>query len=459
MSEAEFSPQTIRRNQMLLGGGILSVVLLLAYFWVDSDNKSVEAPPPPQPKTVNINAPGALVDDKDAWRGQADKELNEMTKRLSAMELRLQQKVTAESTPPGDPGQLTAIPDDLKKIPTREPALADVDDYNKAETRRRAELEQQNRKRGTWPPQPPPPTPPSSRAATPVAPPPGRPGEDVSVASAPVPAVEKPRGIKTEEIKDVAGTTPPAGGKTDGAAPATSAARIHVGNYIPTGSFVKVAVLMGIDAPTGGQAQTNALPVLLHVTDLASLPNRFRHDIKDCVITAFGTGDVSSHRVMVRTETLACVRTDGTVIETALKGHVAGEDGKYGFRGRLVEKQGQVMANAALAALASGIGTAFQQSTVTQSVSPLGAMNSVSPEKSIQSGVSSGVGNAMNMIARHWLSVAEKIFPVLEVDAGRVGEVVIAKGVSLPDSVGGADASDFPELERRNKRMNRYEEI
>ena len=40
---------------------------------------------------------------------------------------------------------------------------------------------------------------------------------------------------------------------------------------------------------------------------------------------------------------------------------LAGEDGKAGMRGRLVSKQGQLLANALLAGVASGIGQAFPE--------------------------------------------------------------------------------------------------
>ena len=44
-------------------------------------------------------------------------------------------------------------------------------------------------------------------------------------------------------------------------------------NYLPSGMFGQAVLLAGLDAPTGGQAQSNPQPVLLHLRDSAMLPN------------------------------------------------------------------------------------------------------------------------------------------------------------------------------------------
>ena len=110
-----------------------------------------------------------------------------------------------------------------------------------------------------------------------------------------------------------------------------------------------------------------------------------------------------------------------------VKGYVAGEDGKAGMRGRLVSKQGQILANALLAGVASGIGHAFTQSSTTLSVSPLGTTSSVDPGKQLEAGLGTGVGKALDRLAQYYISLAEKVFPVIEVDAGRSVDVVLTQ--------------------------------
>ena len=173
-----------------------------------------------------------------------------------------------------------------------------------------------------------------------------------------------------------------------------------------------------------------------------------------------GFGDVSSERAYIRTESLSCVTRDGTAIDVPIKGYVAGEDGKAGMRGRLVSKQGQLLANALLAGVASGIGHAFQQGSTTLSVSPLGATGTVEPGKQLQAGIGTGVGRALDRLAQYYISLAEKVFPVIEVDAGRAVDVVVTQGVSLQGSLDAAsdDREEFPQLADRARLLRRNDD-
>ena len=76
-------------------------------------------------------------------------------------------------------------------------------------------------------------------------------------------------------------------------------------------TFIYSAVLGGLDAPTGGQSQTNPHPILIRLSDNAVLPNRFRGEYRECFVIAAGYGDISSERAYLRTENLSCVRADG----------------------------------------------------------------------------------------------------------------------------------------------------
>jgi conjugal transfer pilus assembly protein TraB len=221
--------------------------------------------------------------------------------------------------------------------------------------------------------------------------------------------------------------------------------------YIPSGAFTRALLLGGLDAPTGGQAQRNPQPVLLRLMDNAVLPNQFRSKVKECFVVGAGYGDVSSERAYIRTESLSCITRDGTAIDVPVKGYVAGEDGKAGMRGRLVSKQGQILANALLAGVASGIGQAFTQSATTMSISPLGTTSTVDPAKQLQAGLGTGVGKALDRLAQYYITLAEKVFPVIEIDAGRTVDVVLTQGIALQGSLDAAtqDAETYPRLAAR----------
>ena len=52
--------------------------------------------------------------------------------------------------------------------------------------------------------------------------------------------------------------------------------------FLPTGSITKVTLLSGFDAPTMSAAKTNPLPILMKITDLSILPNRYKYDMREC---------------------------------------------------------------------------------------------------------------------------------------------------------------------------------
>jgi conjugal transfer pilus assembly protein TraB len=220
------------------------------------------------------------------------------------------------------------------------------------------------------------------------------------------------------------GTPPPAGAQGHAAAAQT------ISTFLPV-SFTRGVLLGGLDAPTGGQAQSNPHPILIRLSDNSILPNRFRGEYRECFVIAAGYGDISSERAYLRTESLSCVRADGAAMEIKIQGSVYGEDGKVGMRGRLVTKQGQLLANALLAGVVGGIGQGIASSSTTYSTSALGTIASATGSEALKAGVGSGVGRALDRLAQYYIKLAENTFPVIEVDAGREIDVVITKGVRI----------------------------
>ena len=222
-----------------------------------------------------------------------------------------------------------------------------------------------------------------------------------------------------------------------GASKSTDAERSRGGSpqtiatFLPV-SFTRGILLGGLDAPTGGQSQSNPHPVLIRLSDNSVLPNQFRGEYRECFVVAAGYGDISSERAYLRTESLSCVRADGATLEVRIQGTVYGEDGKVGMRGRLVTKQGQMLANALLAGVVSGIGQGLATANTSYSNSPLGTVASTdSNADAYRAGLGSGVGKALDRLAQYYIKLAENTFPVIEVDAARQIDVVITKGVRI----------------------------
>jgi conjugal transfer pilus assembly protein TraB len=221
-------------------------------------------------------------------------------------------------------------------------------------------------------------------------------------------------------------------------------------------SFTRGTLLGGLDAPTGGQSQSNPHPVLIRLSDNSVLPNRFRAEYRECFVIAAGYGDISSERAYLRTESLSCVRADGATLEVKIQGSVYGEDGKVGMRGRLVTKQGQMLANALLAGVVSGIGQGLATSSTEYSTSALGTVASASGAEAYRAGLGSGVGKALDRLAQYYIKLAENTFPVIEVDAGREVDVVITKGVRIDVPMTAGDPSSARLAHSPNSPETRY---
>lgn len=438
-----------RKRQMLLVGGAISGILLLAgagMFLFDSGPVQRRE----KPTTVNVTPPGT-VEDKDAWRAQ--QAAKEKSNEALIREIRNQLKEQAEQN-----RKLTLAIEELRA--GKEAAGSPV---GTATGRPQASVLDK-----------PLPVPAGPGPGQRVLQPPTAKG-DPAVLNQPIGQAEvKPRreveiisfgnaepsrgagsvgggsegvteviGFPTDEKARKYGTTT---GRPD-------SARRQI-DFLPAGSFVRVAMLNGVDAPTGGQAQSNPLPVAFHVLDVANLANQHKLDIRDCRVIAATWGDLSSERMMGRTETLACV-IEGDAVEMPIKGQVIGEDGKAGVRGRLVTKQGQLLANTLFAGALSGIGKAFQSSATITSMGGGGIAQTIDPDKIGQAAIGGGVGSAGQQLAQYYLKAADKLYPVIETDGGRTVELLITKGAVYSGKALARD--DYRALMRRSG-SRRYED-
>jgi conjugal transfer pilus assembly protein TraB len=172
------------------------------------------------------------------------------------------------------------------------------------------------------------------------------------------------------------------------------------------------------------------MPLLLELTDKAVLPNRFRSDIQRCFVTANATGDLSSERVLIRLDRLSCLDETGGAVDVKLTGYVAGEDGKTGLRARVVTRSGQAIANALLVGTLSGLGDAVSLAAQESSTNFAGTVTTT-VKNPWKSGLGEGMKDAMDRIADYYLRLADKIFPVLEIDAGRQVDIVVTQSASI----------------------------
>ena len=205
--------------------------------------------------------------------------------------------------------------------------------------------------------------------------------------------------------------------------------------YLTTGSILTGYLITGVDAPTSESTKQNPFPALIRVKKEAVLPNyRRMNDVRECFVTAGGYGDMSSERAYFRGETLSCVREDGSVIETKLESYVTGEDGKAGLKGRLVSKQGQLLARSMMAGFAEGVSKAFDVNPVPViSTSSNGQQdyNQVMSSEALQGAGIKGISNSMTRLADFYMKLADQMHPIIEITAGRSVEIIVTKGTKL----------------------------
>ncbi|HIH2749846.1 TPA: TrbI/VirB10 family protein [Burkholderia lata] len=223
------------------------------------------------------------------------------------------------------------------------------------------------------------------------------------------------------------------GGVSD--APTVAAKQAAPTPYLPPGSMFEAVLLNGMDAPTSQVGEKNPVPAVLRVKTEAILPNDYHYSVKECFVLVSGFGSMSSERAQLRTETISCIRDGGKALEAKLDGYVVGEDGRVGMRGRLISKQGQLIAKSLAAGVLSGFSSALTPQQIPQL--ELGSGNGyISTQRATlgsigETGVASGFSTASKTVAAFYLDMAKEMTPVVEVDAGRKVTIVLIKGVEL----------------------------
>jgi len=212
-----------------------------------------------------------------------------------------------------------------------------------------------------------------------------------------------------------------------------------IDHYVPAGCFARGVLTSGVIASTSVGSSANPQPVHIQLTNYGNLPRRFRTDIKECFVIGSSYGDLASERVFMRLEKLSCVeRKTGEVIELTVDGYVAGEDGANGVRGILVDRSGPAMRNAFIGGFVGGMGNFFSSQQTTPMSIVGGGIANINPMTSqhlLQAGAGKGVGNAMEKFADFYVKRAEQLQPVLEVEPGRIFDIVFKSGFDMAQTV------------------------
>ena len=249
----------------------------------------------------------------------------------------------------------------------------------------------------------------------------------VTPGLAPIPEPGRQAASRTLQIRTVAAPESPK--------PDTTVKAEEDAVYVPAGAILTGVLLNGLDMPTGQGARKDPMPALIRVKHQAILPNRVRADVRECFLLVSGFGDLAAERAQLRGETFSCVRSDGGVVEIPMDGYAVGEDGKVGVRGRVVSKQGAMLAKALQAGFLQSFSQLFNRLPAIPVSTGNGAdaqFQSLLTPQAMGAAAAQGAGGAMDRLANYYMDMAEQMFPVIEVDAGRGVEFILNKGTSLP---------------------------
>lgn len=416
--EIELNPNEERKKkqmQLIVIGGILLILIVVGSLFFLGDETPTQSPQA-KSEDIKLTPPGG-VDDEAGWRSAASQDLQSTNERLNGLETALTNK----------DGEITNLKGQLAEMNDRV---------------RQAEI--QADKVSRMPQQPAQPTnnnPPqlsSTSNAFGSNIPPNRQGlHGSSILSDPMGSGVDPatgqviplpqnavggNGVPRKSVNIIDLTTSDKPNSV-----AASQQKKAKETFISDGSFVRVVMVTGVDAPTGGQAQNDPLPVLFETVGKLDMPNNYKMNIKGCRFLGFAWGSLSTERVNARIESGSCI-INGQSVKINVKGTLVGEDGKPGIRGKVVSKQGQALSAAALASALEAIGGLYGNTTGTTTMGALGVQRTVSGSDVKNSAIGGGVSGAAEKLSEFYLRRADELFPIVEVHAGRAVEILVTKG-------------------------------
>lgn len=208
--------------------------------------------------------------------------------------------------------------------------------------------------------------------------------------------------------------------------------------YLPPGSILSYYTLTGVNAPTNLDKDAKHPPVtLLTIKGNAILPNGYTADLGDCFVTAPVYGQYADSRVVGRTENISCIREDGKAVEEKIIGQINGEDGKPGWHGRTVSRTGKALAGLMRTGIYQTISDTAKAAAGGLNVNIGGSSSNGTARTQINLGGSAGQAAAKNLsssfdkLADFYEKRAEMSFPIVELDPGRTGEIILTSGLTL----------------------------
>lgn len=204
---------------------------------------------------------------------------------------------------------------------------------------------------------------------------------------------------------------------------------------IPMGFAVGVT-LTGGDMPTLNWGQQDPQPIAISVESTMITAGGEEVDIKDCLLMAAMHGEVSSERGIGIMSKMECRDKKKNLYVGKVEGFVVGDEGKIGMKGRLVTREGTVVAQTIFASMIGALGTSIKSGATDTAETTYGLVNTINSSKTAEYTVGSGIESGTSEIKKYYLKFLDQIYPVVEILPGRRVTVMFSGGSVLEKITG-----------------------
>jgi conjugal transfer pilus assembly protein TraB len=207
----------------------------------------------------------------------------------------------------------------------------------------------------------------------------------------------------------------------------------YTGKRVLAGSVLPVVLISGVDAPTGVQAKSDAVAATWRIVGHAKLPNGYRVDLRNCLVTTVVRGDVSTQRAYFRPDRLTC-KFDYGDVDIAINGYTSGKDGSLGIRGEYISRTSKALLYGGVAGFAQGIGEAFGGGGRNGGAGIVNGNDPFAlPQTSdvLRGGASSGVSSGAEFLTDYYKERLDELYDIIEVKPLIRGTIHIQKSFEL----------------------------
>jgi hypothetical protein len=207
----------------------------------------------------------------------------------------------------------------------------------------------------------------------------------------------------------------------------------YLGKRVLAGSVLPVVLISGVDAPTGVQAKSDAVAATWRIVGHAKLPNGYRVDLRNCLVTTVVRGDVSTQRAYFRPDRLTC-KFDYGDVDIAINGYTSGKDGSLGIRGEYISRTSKALLYGGVAGFAQGIGEAFGGGGRNGGAGIVNGNDPFAlPQTSdvLRGGASSGVSSGAEFLTDYYKERLDELYDIIEVKPLIRGTIHIQKSFEL----------------------------